>query len=415
MPGIECFVLNLLTVTKKRYDFLITLLGALTTIAPFSIDMYLPGFPAIAKDLHVSVSEVSLSLSGFFVGISGGQLIYGPLMDRYGRKPPLYVALLLYIVASVLCVMSTSLDYLIAARVAQAIGACAATVAANAMVRDFFPVEENAKVFSMLMLILGVSPIIAPTVGSYVTSALGWQAVFIILAAITAIILLAIIFGLPESSKPDPGYSLKPPAIIKSYLAVFREPVFYTYTFTGAIAFAGLFTYLSGSPYVFMELYKVSEKEYGWIFALLAGGLILASQINRFLLKKYQSQQIVIAALVFKTFTGLMLLIAASQGWLSLPLILFLLFIYLSCLGYILPNSSALAMSPFTKGAGSASALMGAIQMGIGAGVSIIVSVIQGGSMMPMAIIMSACSMVALLVLLGGKRIISRREAMLEV
>lgn len=400
--------------SKKRYYFLISLLGALTTIAPFSIDMYLPGFPAIAKDLHTSVAEVSLSLSGFFVGISVGQLLYGPLMDRYGRKPPLYAALLLYIAASVLCVMATSLDFLVAVRVAQAVGACAATVAANAMVRDLFPVEENAKVFSMLMLILGVSPIIAPTVGSYVTSTLGWQAVFIILAAITAVILVAIFFGLPESSKPDPGYSLKPAAITRSYLAVFREPVFYTYTFTGAIAFAGLFTYLSGSPYVFMELYKVSEKEYGWIFALLAGGLILASQINRFLLKRYRSQQIVVMALIVKTFTGLLLLIAASRGWLSLPLILLLLFIYLSCLGYILPNSSALAMSPFTKGAGSASALMGAIQMGVGACVSIIVSTMQGSSMLPMALIMSVCSIMALLVLVTGKKMISRREALVE-
>lgn len=372
--------------------------------------MYLPGFPAIADDLHSSVAEVSLSLSGFFVGISLGQLLYGPLMDRFGRKPPLYAALILYVVASILCVFSSSLDMLVALRVAQAIGACAATVAANAMVRDLFPVEENAKVFSMLMLILGVSPIIAPTVGSYVTSTLGWHAVFIILAAITFIILVAIFFGLPESSKPDPEYSLKPAAITKSYLSVFKHPVFYTYTFTGAIAFAGLFTYLSGSPYVFMELYKVSEKEYGWIFALLAGGLILASQVNRFLLKRYDSRQIVLAALLCKTVTGMVLLFAASRGVLTLPLILLLLFIYLSCLGFILPNSSALAMSPFTKGAGSASALMGAIQMGIGACVSILVSVMQAGSLLPMAALMSGCSVIALAVLLTGKRMIGMAE-----
>jgi DHA1 family bicyclomycin/chloramphenicol resistance-like MFS transporter len=401
--------------TKKRYYFLVALLGALTTIAPFSIDMYLPGFPAIAKDLHSTVSEISLSLSGFFVGISAGQLLYGPLMDRYGRKPPLYIALVLYIIASLLCAFATSLDSLVAFRVVQAIGACAATVAANAMVRDLFPVEENAKVFSMLMLILGVSPILAPTIGSYITASLGWQAVFIILAVITAIILIAIFFGLPESSKADPGYSLKPAAITKAYLSVLKEPVFYTYTFTGAIAIAGLFTYLSGSPYVFMELYKVSEKEYGWIFALLAGGLILASQVNRFLLKRYKSQQIVVAALIVKTITGIVLTLMATNGLLSLPVMLVLLFIYLSCLGFILPNSSALAMSPFTKGAGSASALMGAIQMGIGACVSIVVSMIQSGSLMPMAIVMSACSILALLVLLTGSRMIKGKvEAVVD-
>lgn len=392
--------------TKKRYYFLVVLLGALTTIAPFSIDMYLPGFPAIAKDLHTSVADVSLSLSGFFVGISVGQLLYGPLMDRYGRKPPLYIALILYIASSVLCAFATSLEFLVAVRLAQAIGACAATVAANAMVRDLFPVEENAKVFSLLILILGVSPIIAPTVGSYVTAALGWQAVFIILAAITTIILLAIFFGLPESSKPDKSYSLKPAAITRNYIAVFKEPVFYTFTFTGAIAFAGLFAYLSGSPNVFMVLFHVSEKEYGWIFALLAGGLIASSQVNRFLLKKFKPQQLVSIALIVKCVAGIALFIAALNGWLTLPLILLLLFIYLSCLGFILPNSSALAMSPFTQGAGSASALMGAIQMGIGAATSIILSMITANSMVPMTLVMCICSLVAFIVLLAGSRMI---------
>jgi len=392
--------------TKKRYYFLVILLGALTTIAPFSIDMYLPGFTAIAKDLHSNVAEVALSLSSFFVGISLGQLLYGPLMDRFGRKRPLYIALILYIIASLACAFATSLDMLIAVRFVQAIGACAATVAANAMVRDLFPVEENAKVFSMLMLILGVSPIIAPTAGSYITAFLGWQAVFIILAVITTLIFIAIYFGLPESSKPDPNYSLKPAAIVRSYLSVFKEPVFYTYTFTGAIAFSGLFAFLSGSPYLYMELFKLSERTYGLVFALLAGGLILASQINRFLLKRYRSEQIITAALISMSIVGLLLVLTSLSGWISLPGMLLMQFIYLSCLGYILPNSSALAMSPFTTGAGSAAALMGALQMGIGAGVSIILSLVQNGTTIPMVTIMAICALVSFLILMIGHRMI---------
>jgi DHA1 family bicyclomycin/chloramphenicol resistance-like MFS transporter len=392
--------------TKKRYYFLVGLLGALTTIAPFSIDMYLPGFTAIAKDLHTSVADVSLSLSGFFVGISVGQLLYGPLMDRYGRKRPLYIALVLYILASLACAFATSLDMLVIVRFVQAIGACAATVAANAMVRDLFPVEENAKIFSMLMLIMGVSPIIAPTAGSYITSFLGWQAVFIILAVITTIILIAIYTGLPESSKPDPGYSLKPAAIIRSYLAVFKDPVFYTYTFTGAIAFSGLFAFLSGSPYLYMELFKLSERAYGLVFALLAGGLIMASQVNRILLKRYRTEQIITTALISMSITGLLLVITAMNEWITLPGMLLLQFIYLSCLGYILPNASALAMSPFTHGAGSAAALMGALQMGIGAGVSIVLSLIQNGTAIPMVAVMAASGFIALLILLIGQRIV---------
>ncbi len=392
--------------TKKRYYFLVVLLGALTTIAPFSIDMYLPGFTAIAKDLNTTVAEVALTLSGFFVGISLGQLLYGPLMDRFGRKRPLTIALVLYIIATLGCAVATTLDMLVAMRFIQAIGACAATVAANAMVRDLFPVEDNAKVFSMLMLILGVSPIIAPTAGSYITSTLGWQAVFIILAVITTIILITIYIALPESSKPDPGYSLKPAAIIRSYLAVFKDPIFYTYTFTGAVAFSGLFAFLSGSPYLYMELFKLSDREYGLAFALLAGGLILASQINRVLLKRYRTEQIITTALISMSITGILLIFTTANGWITLPVMLLLQFIYLSCLGYILPNSSARAMSPFTKGAGSASALMGALQMGIGAGVSIVLSLIQNGTAMPMVIVMAVSALLALLILLVGHRVI---------
>ncbi|MBO9566609.1 MAG: multidrug effflux MFS transporter [Niastella sp.] len=392
--------------TKKRYYFLVVLLGALTTIAPFSIDMYLPGFTAIAKDLDTTVAEVALTLSGFFVGISLGQLLYGPLMDRFGRKRPLTLALILYIIATLGCAFSATLDMLVAMRFIQAMGACAATVAANAMVRDLFPVEENAKVFSMLMLILGVSPIVAPTVGSYITSTLGWQAVFFILAAITTIILVTIYIALPESSKPDPDYSLKPAAITRSYLAVFREPLFYTYTFTGAIAFSGLFAFLSGSPYLYMELFKLSDREYGLVFGLLAGGLILASQINRFMLKRYRTEQIITMALISMSITGILLIVTTGNGWTTLPIMLILQFIYLSCLGYILPNASALAMSPFTKGAGSASALMGALQMGIGAGVSIVLSLIQNGTAIPMVVVMAASALMALLILLIGHRVI---------
>ncbi len=254
------------------------------------------------------------------------------------------------------------------------------------------------------MLILGVSPIIAPTVGSYITSFLGWQAVFIILAVITTIILITIYFGLPESSKPDTSYSLKPAAIVRSYLAVFREPAFYTYTFTGAIAFAGLFAFLSGSPYLYMELFKLSDRAYGLVFALLAGGLILASQVNRLLLKRYKTEQIITSALIGMSITGLMLILTALNGWESLALMLALQFIYLSCLGYILPNASAMAMSPFTKGAGSASALMGALQMGIGAGVSIVLSLLQNGTTLPMMIVMSACGLLSLSILFIGQR-----------
>src|SRR6218665_491160 len=188
--------------------FLIFILGTLTALGPFSIDMYLPGFPAIAKDFNTTVARVSLS--SYFIGISAGQLLYGPLLDRFGRKKPLYIGLLLYVLASVGCLFARSIDDLIVMRFIQAIGSCAAAVASVAMVRDLFPVKDNAKVFSLLMLVVGVSPMIAPAIGGYVTAGPGWQWVFVILAAMAVLIILAVIFVLPDSYKPDPTLSLKP-------------------------------------------------------------------------------------------------------------------------------------------------------------------------------------------------------------
>ena len=164
--------------SKKTYFFLILILGSLTALGPFSIDMYLPGFPAIAKDLNTTAAKVSLSLSGFFIGISFGQLLYGPLLDKFGRKKPLFIGLIVYIIASAGCALATSINALILLRVIQAIGSCAAAVASVAMVRDLFPVKDNAKVFSLLLLVVGVSPMIAPTVGGYVTAAFGWGGSF---------------------------------------------------------------------------------------------------------------------------------------------------------------------------------------------------------------------------------------------
>eukprot|EP00897_Mesotaenium_endlicherianum_P003213 jgi/Mesen1/291/ME1156283C09493 len=169
---------------------------------------------------------------------------------------------------------------LIALRLLQALGGCVGMVAARAMVRDLFEVKENAKIFSTLMLVVAVSPIVAPTLGGYVTAVLGWRYVFIILIYIALFILAGIYYLLPESKQPDPNFSLKPEPIIKNFYGIIRHPQFATYAFTGAVSNAGLYAYISGSPYVFMEIFKVSEKQYGWIFALIAMGLIGASQIN---------------------------------------------------------------------------------------------------------------------------------------
>lgn len=395
--------------SNKTYFFLILLLGSLTALGPFSIDMYLPGFPAIAKDLNTTAAKVSLSLSGYFIGISAGQLLYGPLLDRFGRKIPLFIGLLVYILASAGCVYATTIDNLIIMRVIQAVGSCAATVASVAMVRDLFPVKDNAKVFSLLLLVVGVSPMIAPTVGGYVTAAFGWQAVFMILTGMGIAILIATVLWLPDSYKPDKTLSLKPGPILFNFWAVLREPQFYTYAFTGAIAFAGLFAYVSGSPLVFMEVFHTDEKVYGWIFAFLSVGFIGSSQLNTLFLRKYSSQQIVHIALVCQVIVGSLFLAATLNDLLTLPVAIAFLFFFLCCIGFTNPNAAALSLAPFTKNAGSASALMGAVQMGMGTLISVVISMFEVPSATPMVASMAGSAALALLVLSIGKRMITEQ------
>lgn len=390
--------------SSRGKSLLIFILGALTALGPFSIDMYLPGFDSIAKDLGVSTAEVGLSLSSYFIGISAGQLLYGPLLDRFGRKKPLYIGLCLYIIASAGITFTDSLQGLVILRFFQAIGSCAATVAAVAMVRDLFAVQETAKVFALLMLVVGASPMIAPTVGGYVTAAIGWHAVFIILGALGVLVLLASIFILPESFEPDVNMSLKPGPIMRNFMEVIKEPQFYTYALAGALAFAGLFAYVSGSPMVFMEIFHMDKTAYGWVFAGLSIGLIGSSQVNSWVLKYVPSDKVVKVTLICQALTGVVFVIGEYMGWYGLAHVIILLFLFLSCVGFANPNTAALSIAPFKKHAGSAAALMGATQMGVGALASVGVSVFEAGTAMPMVLIMAGTAILAVLVLVIGRR-----------
>lgn len=395
---------------QKKF-YLILILGLLTAIGPFSIDMYLPAFPEIAANLRTDVSRVMLSLSSFFVGISIGQLIYGPLLERFGRKKPLYVGLSLYLLASIGCAFAASVDALILFRFVQALGGCAGMVAARAIVRDLFETTEMAKVFSTLMLVVAVSPIVAPTLGGYMTSSFGWQSVFWALIAVNVVILSGVYFLLPESKRPDPGFSLKAGALLKNYTGIIRHPQFYTYTFTGAVAYGGLCAYISGSPNAFMELFGLSEKQYGWIFAFNALGIITASQLNNLVLRKHSSERIVHTALLTQSGIGLLFVALAVLGWNNLYTTVFLILLFLSCQGFVFPNASALSLASFAHNAGSASALMGAVQMGAGAGASAVVSMLQNKTVLPMAGVMAGCSVGALLLFSFGRKIILQRAS----
>ncbi|MBE7175098.1 MAG: multidrug effflux MFS transporter [Mucilaginibacter polytrichastri] len=400
---------------RRNTAFYVLILGALSAVNPFSIDMYLPGFPAIARDMGTNVARIQLSLTSFFIGISFGQLLYGPLLDRYGRKKPVYIGLIIYILTSIGCALTSSSEILIGMRFLQAIGGCAGLVAGRAMVRDLFPVSENARVFSLLMLVIAVSPMIAPTLGGYFASGLGWQAIFVFLAALGFLILLSVFFFLPESRQPDPTFSLKPRPIIRNFWSVIKNRQFATYAFVASISGAGMYAYISGSPDVYMNIYRVSEQHYGWIFAFIATGLITSSQINSYMLRRYTSQQIIRIALMCQSLVGLLLVLGTVAGVLNVYGMIALMFFYLCCQGFSFPNSSALSLAPFGAQAGSASALMGFFQMSVGALASGLVSVLSNNSAIPTTAVMFVCAGSGLILLLFGTRAIERRASREQV
>jgi DHA1 family bicyclomycin/chloramphenicol resistance-like MFS transporter len=387
---------------------IILILGTLSTISPLSIDMYLPGFADMARSLHTTAAKISLSVSSYFIGLACGQLIYGPLLDRYGRKPPLYAGLGLYIVASIGCAFAPDANHLIALRLLEALGGCVAQVAAVAMVRDFFRVEDSAKILSLLMLILGVSPLFAPTLGSLITTSIGWPWVFALLAAIAAVVVAVIWARLPEGHIPDKSISLRPVPILKNFLVILEEAHFSVAAFAGAFSFAGLFVYVAGSPMIFLDMYHVGPRLYGLIFAVLAAGFIGGSQVNVWLSKRHENRKVLTVAVICQNIVGLVLITGILAGWYGLGATFILLLLYLPCSGIAYPNAAAIALAPFSKNAGSASALLGFIQMGVGAAASSGVGMLNAKSAVPVFAVMTLSPLVGLCILaVGHKRLVS--------
>ena len=389
---------------KNNALVIILILGSLCTLSPFATDMYLPAFPVLAAALHTSTAKVALSMSSYFAGLAAGQLVYGPLLDRFGRKLPLYAGLILFSVACLLCLPANTIQWLVMIRFIQALGACAAQVAAMAMVRDFFPVHETARIISLLILILGVSPLLAPTVGGFVAAHFGWQWIFIILAAVSMINLALCHWFLPNGLPADPAVSLRLGPVCRNFIKVLKNPQFFTYSLSGSFAFSGLLVYVAGSPILFMEVFHVSTRVFGMIFAGLAVGFIGSNQVNVLLLRKFSSEQIFLFSLVATCPLALFFLVGAFCGWFGLWSTLVLLFIILSVLGLGFPNAAALSMAPLEENIGSASALLGFLQIGISGLASASIGFFDSHSMMPVVLVLAVTSWIALLILWIGKR-----------
>jgi DHA1 family bicyclomycin/chloramphenicol resistance-like MFS transporter len=384
--------------------FVISLLGALSVVSPFAIDMYLPAFPELAAGFGVPSTTVALTLSSYFIGLAAGQVVYGPLLDRFGRKPPLTVGLGLFVVASFGCAFAPDVRTLIGLRFVQALGGCVAQVASVAMVRDFFPRDQAARVLSRLFLFIAVSPLLAPTVGTWVIGLGGWSALFLALAAVVVGILALVLALLPEGHTPDAGISLRPGPILAEYLSILRHPRFRTYAGAGAFSFAGLFTFVAGSPILFMDGFGVSGRAYSLIFALLAGGFIAASQVNVVLLRRWSSERLFLGFLAAQVAFGALFLAGTWAGVLGLGGTLAVLFGFLCCVGVTNPNASALAIAPFTRNAGSASALLGFFQLGAGAVISTAIGAASPDDRLPIVAIFGVTAALGLTMLLAGRK-----------
>lgn len=392
---------------NKSHLKIIYVLGFLTAIGPFSIDAYIPGFPEIAKDLGTDIEHVTLSLTSYFIGISLGQLFYGPILDRFGRKKPLLAGLFIYMASAIGCAFAPSIYILIAFRFLLAIGACVGMVASRAVVRDLFSPHETAKVFSMMMLVMGVAPILAPVLGGFIVASAGWRYVFLLMLIASGAMTFLINRFLPETKTADPSVSFHPMKLVSGYFSLFRDRTFLVYAIASGAASAALFSYISDSSFVFIQLFGIPESYFGWIYGLNAMALISASQFNRFWLSKKTSRQIT-SVTIYIQFTAALILVTCVLMNVNYLIIMLLIFFYLFWLGFLNPNTTALALENFKKNAGTASAMLGSMQMVFGAAASAFVSLFHNGTALPMAAFMMIFSVLGMLAILYDRMIMNR-------
>ncbi|MDM8194566.1 Bcr/CflA family efflux MFS transporter [Pseudomonas koreensis] len=386
----------------------ILILGALSAFGPLAIDFYLPAFPAMASAFGIDEQHVQLTLAAYFLGLSLGQLAYGPISDRFGRRLPLLSGVALFTLASLACAYAPSLEWLIGARFVQALGGCAGMVISRAVVADKCDAVGSAKVFSQLMLVMGLAPILAPMLGGLLVNTTGWQSIFLVLTGFSAAAGLAVALGLPESM---PAHVPRQPlsGALRQYARLVKDSVYLGHALTGGIAIAGMFAYIAGSPFVFIKLYGVPAEHFGWLFGTNAAGFILVAQVNARLLAKRGPAFLLVRAVWVYFLAGLTLLAVSAMRPDALWPLLIPLFICIASLGCIIPNASACAMNGQGARAGSASAMLGCLQFSIAAGAAALVGVLHDGSAVPMAMVISLCGLLVVSVALLTRRLQNAR------
>lgn len=371
------------------------LMGALTAIGPISIDMYLPAFPAIAQGLNATSSQVERTLAIYLLGMAASQLFYGPLADRYGRKPPLYGALSLYIVASAGCAFAPNIEVLTLCRLAQAMGGAAGLVISRAVVRDHYDTQDAARALSMLMLIMGVAPILAPLLGGQILEIAGWRGIFFTITLAAILLLLTLSRVMVESLKPERMIMLSWGNILRTYWGLFTHRKFAAYAISGGMGSATMFGYIAASPRLFIEYFEVSPQHYGFLFGINALSLILGSQISARLLKSHRPDKLLPWALSAMMTAGLCALLLTISGFITLPLLMLCMISFMFCQGFVGPNSAAMALSDQGHRLGSASAMLGTFTISCGALAGFLVSLASTPSPLPLTMIMGGCTTLA--------------------
>ncbi|QVN04228.1 multidrug effflux MFS transporter [Pseudomonas rhodesiae] len=387
----------------RRIAHLALLLGLITAIGPFAIDSYLPALPTLGASLHASPAAVQMSLTVFFIVIGVCQLFYGPISDVFGRKPPIYAGLMIFAVGSIGCALAPTIEVLIAFRAMQAFGACAGMVVPRAIVRDLYTGHEAARLMSLLMLVMSVSPILAPLAGSLVISLWSWREVFAVLAVVAVLCLAMTVVQLPETHPAERRLGKTLGGAFSSYGGLLRDPVFMGLSLVCGFGLATFFVFIGSAPFVYIEHFGLTPTQFSLAFALNAASFFAVSQLTARLSARFG-----LAPLIRGSVIGVavvMSLLAITTLWSgNLALMMSLLFIGFGFLGLLLPAAGVLSMEDHGAVAGSASALLGAIQMITGAVCMSLVGVFADHTPAPMLVGIALCAVAALLTVLWTLR-----------
>jgi DHA1 family bicyclomycin/chloramphenicol resistance-like MFS transporter len=382
---------------------LILLVGALSAFGPLSIDMYLPGLPELRADFGVGASQTQLTLSACLLGLASGQLLAGPMSDAFGRRRPLMLGVGLYAVASLLCAVAPTIQALIAFRFVQGFAGAAGIVIARSVVRDLYSGVAAARFFSLLLLVSGLAPILAPLLGGQLLRVVSWRGVFVALALIGAALVAATATFLRETHPPEHRQSAGARSILRTFRLLAADRSFVGYALSGGLASAALFSYISGSPFVLQEIYGVSQQSFSFIFAAIAAGYVTCGQINGRLVGRVAPKTLLRIGLCGMASGGgafLLMVAIGGSGGVGLAGIIPTLVVLVASLGFILPNSTALALADHPRTAGSASALIGLLQYAVGATAAPQVGIAGEETALPMAIVVATAATSALLVFL---------------